>query len=383
MAGDDVLTGSSHRTLFLTRNLPPLTGGMERLCREVVVALAQVSDLTVVGPRGCRRHLPMAAQVFEVDSVGAAGFLFGAAGRLLRLRRERFSLMLGGSGLMAPLVAGFSRRAGARSAIYVHGLDLVFDSVVYRSLFMPPVRRMDIVIANSRNTRRLATARGVAAGKVRVVHPPSCCLDTTGADPSDFRRVFGLNRGPLLLSVGRPSRRKGLDLFVEQALPRILASSPDTTLVVVGGDIAQALARDKMDSMEELQRRCRELDLSEHVRFTGSVDDRMLASAYMAADVHVFPVRDVPGDVEGFGMVSVEAARYGLPSVVFDAGGAGDAVSDGVSGFIVEPGDYARFSDAVLELLTNSGITHESCIKFADGFSPAKFGLRLRKALGF
>jgi phosphatidylinositol alpha-1,6-mannosyltransferase len=91
--------------------------------------------------------------------------------------------------------------------------------------------------------------------------------------------------------------------------------------------------------------------LAETVVFLGRVDDDTLSAAYQAADAHVFPVLECDDDVEGFGMVAIEAAAHGLATVAFDAGGVADAVTDGESGVLVPSGDYSRFTEAVLGFL--------------------------------
>src|SRR5699024_9997553 len=106
---------------------------------------------------------------------------------------------------------------------------------------------------------------------------------------------------------------KGLLEFVMQALPAIVAARPDTLLLVVGDAPSQAIHA-SAQSRQTIQQAANALGLGAHLRFLGRVDDATLASAYRAADVHVFPVRDDPFDPEGFGMVAVEAASHGLPT---------------------------------------------------------------------
>jgi phosphatidylinositol alpha-1,6-mannosyltransferase len=91
-----------------------------------------------------------------------------------------------------------------------------------------------------------------------------------------------------------------------------------------------------------------DLGLTASLRLLGGCSNEVLEDAYQGSDVHVFPVRDVPGDVEGFGMVAIEAASYGLPTVAFNVGGVADAVIDGVTGRLVDPDSYAAFAEEVL-----------------------------------
>ena len=106
--------------------------------------------------------------------------------------------------------------------------------------------------------------------------------------------------------------------------------------------------------------------------FLGEVDDKFLSEAYLSSQIHVFPGLDLPGDVEGFGMVAIEAAAHGLPTIAFAVGGVPDSVEPGVSGWLIEPGNYSDMADTILGYLFNSGastITPDSCRKFSEQFA--------------
>jgi phosphatidylinositol alpha-1,6-mannosyltransferase len=114
----------------------------------------------------------------------------------------------------------------------------------------------------------------------------------------------------------------------------------------------------------------------------GAVSEEDLRGAYDASTVHVFPVRDIPGDVEGFGMVAIESAAQGLPTVAFDCGGVPDAVADGISGRLVKAGDYAAFAAAVIDVSRAGRETFDvPCRRFAAGFEWTSFGEKMRAIL--
>jgi phosphatidylinositol alpha-1,6-mannosyltransferase len=115
----------------------------------------------------------------------------------------------------------------------------------------------------------------------------------------------------------------------------------------------------------------------------GRCDGPTLSAAYQAADVHIFPVLDLPGDVEGFGMVALESAAHGLATVAFAVGGVPDAVLDGQTGTLVEPGDYVVLGEAVIRQLAQAreGATIATCREFAAGKVWPVFGERLRNLL--
>ena len=189
--------------------------------------------------------------------------------------------------------------------------------------------------------------------RIVVLHPGTDIPGEPKA-PGDFRKIFNISDRPLLLSVGRLTRRKGLAEFVERALPTIVENHPGVTLAVIGGEAENALHGVSRGQREHIIGIAAAAGVEKNVRFLERCDDDALRDAYRAADCHVFPVLAVPGDVEGFGMVAIESAAHGLPTVAFAVGGVQDAVDESASGILVNAGDYDRFGQAVMEVLSRT-----------------------------
>lgn len=399
------------RILLVTRNLPPLVGGMERLNWHMADELSKTADVRVIGPSGSAVMAPAGVIVREARLQPLWKFLLQA--RALARREARAwkpDIVLAGSGLTAPLARSAARLCGAKICVYVHGLDVAVRHPVYRAIWLRAIRRADRIIANSHATAELCRSVGVDPACIAIVHPgvdlPAEAADqveqvpgpSSGWKPgssafaptpdamvpvgaAQFRQTHCLGDRPLLLSVGRLSTRKGLREFVSRALPRIVAARPDVLLLVVGDAPTQALHAEAQTT-ESIRAAAKAANVGAHLLFLGTITDYAeLGAIYRASDVHVFPVRHIPDDPEGFGMVAIEAAAHGLPSVAFATGGVVDAVAEGRSGHLVPPDDYAALSDAAIAALAERESLRSSCIEFARRFAWPEFGTRLQSHL--
>ncbi len=374
-------SGQRPSVLLITRNFPPLTGGMERLMQHAAQGIAEWAELDIIGPRGCAAAAPAGCEVREVPA-SLGGFVTrGALAAWSACARRRYDLVIGGSGLAAPILRLLQVRYGVTTAVFVHGLDLVVDNAAYQHLFVPCLRRADLVIANSRNTMALARERGVAQDRLCVVNPGTDIPDLSQlAGRDDFCARHDIPFQQILLFAGRLTRRKGLSRFIEHCLAPIVAAKPQAGLVVVGDNPGDSL--NKLGEMGLVLERVAALSLADKVRFLGQVSDAELLAAFAAADLQVFPLLDVPGDVEGFGMVAIEAAACGTPTIAFRSGGVADAIGEG-SGKLVTADDYAGLTRTILEQL-DAGADHwaDSCRAHAEKFGWPHFHQHLHLALG-
>lgn len=374
------------RILLITRNLPPLLGGMERLNWHLIDELARSDDVHVIGPREAASQIPPAATFYSVPLRPTWKFLLRAAASTVRIVRTlRPKAVLAGSGLTAPLAWLAARLCGARAVTYIHGLDITTRHPIYRAIWLPAIRRMDAVICNSHSTQKFALAAGVPKERLALVYPgaKTPIPERPPEDIDRFRKLYEVDDNPVIISVGRLTERKGLREFVLNGLPSILKKSPRATLLVVGDAPKDALhAHSHAQSPESILEAARSVGVESAVRFVGAITDHdLLCTAYQAADVHVFPVRSIPGDTEGFGMVAIEAATNGLPTVAFATGGVVDAVADGTSGYLAPPHDYERLADNVIRALDSRDLLRLSCREHGQKFSWERFGAEVRHVL--
>ena len=161
---------------------------------------------------------------------------------------------------------------------------------------------------------------------------------------ADLIKKYRLEDRRVIVSVGRLVHRKGQDRLIE-ALPKVLKSFPDAVLLLVGeGPIKQML-----------KNTAKQLGVTNHVIFAGRVQHIDLPDYICLGEVFAMPVRSrfAGLEVEGLGIVYLEASACGLPVVVGNSGGATDAVIDGVTGALVDGSDIDQIADAVCKLLTD------------------------------
>lgn len=370
------------RVLLIARNLPPLRGGIERLMARALRELASGFDCDVVGPSGCAPLVHGARTVVELPG-GYAGFLLRAAHRVALTKRAPYALCLASSGLMAPLARLAARRHHCPYVVWVHGLDLTYANPLYRAAFLPAVRGADLIVANSRHTAELAVAAGVPEQRIAVIAPG---VDVGAPVPMPATRAFverlGVAGHPLLLFVGRLVARKGVAEFVEHGLPRVLQRVPDARFLVVGAEPGHG-GRPSGPYRDGIRAAARRAGVERAVVMTGELGEDDLQTAYAAASVFVFPGIARSGDVEGFGMVLVEAAAQGTPTVAFATGGVADAMGEG-AGALVAAGDYegmARTIAALLDPGARDAAGH-ACRAHAQTLGWDRYGARLRERLG-
>lgn len=355
------------RTLFLTQDFPPDSGGIARLygelCRRFPAGSVHVGTVRAADAEVAR----VADTSLQPVRVTRLAFTFRQARRLSsvvrwsrwalrQIKGEEIDLIQVGNIRPAGYVAAYVHaRLGVPYTIYVHGKDLwkeqrkVERSARARWTARAILGRAGSIIANSRATAEraealLRTLEIDPAGRIHIVHP--------GTDPQTFRpevpgthewrAELGLQDERILLSLSRLMARKGVDTALH-AFGELVDRYPDLMYVVAGDG----------PEREHLEALAGRLGLRERVRFLGAVDDARLPALYAAADLFVLPVREEPDDheVEGFGIVFCEAAAAGLPIVAGRSGGIEDAVREGKNALLVPPADPHATADAVARIL--------------------------------
>ncbi len=271
-------------------------------------------DIVLIGPKGCKDCSDGADRVYELP-VNIIGYLAAALCLIPFLfLSSKPALVMGSNGLMAPLVAILSKLSRGPSVCFLHGLDIIVESRFYRFVFLPFVRRIDTIVVNSTNTKELALRAGLPAEAIEIVHP--CIKDPLSSAGVDALLVNANDGVPIIVYAGRIVPRKGLLEFIQECAHWL--RSGKYKLIIAGDEPFGQAGAGVGSYAQRLQQTIVALELGDSIEFLGRVSDDEMAAAFFRASVHVMPLVEVPGDVEGFGMVAVEAATYGVPTVAFD-----------------------------------------------------------------
>jgi phosphatidylinositol alpha-1,6-mannosyltransferase len=344
------------RVLLVTNDFPPRPGGIQSYLSEFVRRLAGAGthSVTVYAPQW------KGADAFD-DSAGAAGYrvvrhpgtlmLPGPAvdARMRRLIGEHdIDTVWFGAAAPLALLAQRARQAGAtRVLASTHGHEVGWSMLpVARSVLRRIGDHTDVVTFVSRYTRsRFASAFGRAA---RLEHlPPGVDTDRFRPDPAaraELRDRYRLGERPTVVCLSRLVPRKGQDTLI-RALPSIRRRIDGAALVVVGGG-------PYLDGLRKLARDC---GVADHVTFTGGVPAAELPAHHALGDVFAMPcrTRGAGMDVEGLGIVFLEASAAGVPVIAGLSGGAPETVRHNKTGLVVDGRSVDEVGDAVAALLAD------------------------------
>jgi phosphatidylinositol alpha-1,6-mannosyltransferase len=346
-------------TLLITEVFPPKVGGSGRWLSEIYQRLPRAEYLVAAGehPRQSdfdRTHdLRLIRMPLTLRSWGVMGWSqlrgYWRPVRALRrlVRPERVNMIHCGRVLPEGLMALAVRwRTGVPFACYVHGEDMTMATTSRELTWLTRrvVRRAAFLVANSRNTARILRENwGIGPERIRVMHPG---VDTryfvpAARDPATRSRL-GWGDRRVALTVGRLQKRKGQDQMI-RALPVVRQSIPDVLYAIAGDGEERA-------SLEALVRSER---VDAHVQFLGEISDDELLQCYQQCDLFALPNRQVGQDIEGFGMVLVEAQACGKPVLAGASGGTAETMKIPETGRVVPCDGPDELANAVADLLSD------------------------------
>ena len=346
------------RLLFVSHSFPPIDaplsnmGGMQRVATELHAALKDRDDVAM-------RTLALRAS-WKWVHVKAVPFLVSLAGRLGReasAHRADTILFTSMTTALPLLIAGPAlKKKGIRLAAIVHGLDVTDPNPVYQRAVRRLCGILDAAMPVSRATGDELVARGLPRERVHVV-PNAVDLDRFEGVPGSRSEPAGLSiagspplpeHAFLLVTVGRQVRRKGFAWFIENVMPKL----PERVFFWLAGDGPER---------ENIEAAIERAGLHRRVRRLGKISEADLVELYRRGQVFVMPNIVVPGDMEGFGIVMLEAGACGLPTLAADLEGIRDVIDEGVNGWFAPTEDADAFARRIQTLLDDpEGLTEAS-----------------------
>jgi phosphatidylinositol alpha-1,6-mannosyltransferase len=319
--------------LLLSELFPPAIGGSAVLFGEIYsrvdFPVTVLSDGVGVDDCGIRRPTALARYLRVATRVRQAA--------------RRMQMIHCGRALPEGMAAWLCKRLGGpRYACWAHGEDITgaLTSRELTLLMRMVYRGADVLFANSINTRQLLRDLGIPEARLEIVYPG---VDTKrfrpDIDATDIRTRVAPNGETVVLSVGRLQSRKGHDVMI-QAVAQ-LRNTHRLRYVIVGDGSERR-------RLETLVDQC---GVREQVLFCGEVPADSLPRYYAACDIFAMPNRVEHGDVEGFGIVFLEAAASGKPTVGGRSGGVPEAMTDGVTGLLVSGTDVAELAATIARLI--------------------------------
>lgn len=335
---------SAVRTLWITNDLPPRAGGIQQFVHNLLVR-SDPDGALVLGPAedGAREHDRLQSyRVVRHD--GAVLPTRSVRERARALAREHGPdvVVLGASWPLGELAGSLRKDPGVPVVALTHGLEAGLASVGLGLLVRRATRHLAAVTTISDFTEERLRPH-LRSDRVERI-PPGVDVELfhPGLDGTHLRTRWGVPAGvPLVGCVSRLVARKGQDILLE-AWPRVLRQHPHAWLAIVGTGPLEA----------RLRRRAEELP---QVVVTGRIAWEDLPAAYAALDLMAMPCRTrlAGTDVEGLGIVYLEAQACGVPAIAGRSGGAPEAIRDGQTGHVVDGRDAAAVADVISGLLAD------------------------------
>ncbi|GAB7055979.1 MULTISPECIES: glycosyltransferase family 4 protein [Paenibacillus] len=235
---------------------------------------------------------------------------------------------------------------------YTHGLDILSlknTKRTYQSLLFI-LRHSKKIICNSKYTSEKVKEMGFSNENIVIVQPGIHEKPDVKHNLTEIKDRYDLHNKKVILTVSRLVERKGHDVVLK-ALKTICRDNPDIRYVICGDGPYR----------KTLEKIANDYGLNQSVIFTGTLDNDELEGLYLCSNIFIMPSREIKenGDVEGFGIVFLEANYYGLPVIGGNSGGIPEAVLDQTTGFLVDPLNAEEIRVKLKELLTNEALAKQ------------------------
>ena len=344
--------------LFISHKYPPAIGGMEKQSFELL------------------RHLRLQHTVRTLlydNQESRLRFFFLLKKRIKRLLKKypNIELIYFNDGLLAAIGATLLKNCSIPMVATVHGLDVVFPNIWYQRFLRRQFPKMTALIAVSRATAEACIKRGIPKEKIHIVHngiDHDLAKTTVQKDflvTFEKKHLLSLSNKKIIVTMGRSVVRKGFSWFVREVLPHL---NSDAILLLIGPRshapqwlsalpipfqhqlaIAFSMPSDEMALQSAMQQKA----VQQKVYALGKLPFSEVRQLLSIADLFIMPNLPIAGDMEGFGLVALEAAISGTPVVAANIEGIQDAIQDGQNGWLLPTADKTVWINSINKLLAD------------------------------
>lgn len=337
--------------LFLIRKNPDTIGGIQRHNARLLAGISGSFQIEPIIWRGPEWGAPLYFPLFYYKTA-----------------RNGADLIHCDDAVTAIVGSALKRNTGKKAIATVHGLDVILPIKRYQKAVSRALSSLDRVICVSEATARQVEARGVPRDRIEVIPNSAEKVPVISSKNDGFlakiRNLTGvdLQGKKVLFSLGRPLRRKGFDYFIRN----VFAHLPEDFVYVVAGPpqkipswLKSARPFLKNDTYRKLliasgcdsiSPELEKLSEMPRVHYLKAVSEELRELLYAASDLFIMPNRTVDGDMEGFGIVALEAAARGVPVIATGIEGITDAVIHGENGFCINENDNAGMIKTIITL---------------------------------
>ena len=328
------------KVLCMTRKYPPSVGGMERFCYDLYSLLAKEEQLEVkiVALGKSQKHLIwffpycLFYLIFcshKYDSIIFSDALFAGCAWI--------------AGIFSPKTQKITD---------IHGLDITYPNPIYQLYMKLFLKKFDLYVCNSKNTEKLVNSLGIS--NTTIINRGVNIHDEYTISPiEDFRKKYNISEDKIvLITVGRLVKRKGVEWFVDNVMPRL----NNVVYLVAGGG----------PEKENIENAIYKNELGDKVKLLGKISDEDLNDLYYNADIFVMPNIPIENDVEGFGIVAIEASYKKCIVIASDIDGIADAVVDKKNGYLVKCMQADEFEHLICDYENNREYYSKKSQEFAE-----------------
>ncbi|MBT3408874.1 glycosyltransferase family 4 protein [Candidatus Woesearchaeota archaeon] len=305
------------KILFLTRVHPPVAGGLENQSYNLIKYFKKINKetFTIINKKG-KKNLPF----FIPYSFFKALYI---------IKKNKITHMHLSDGVLAFEGCLIKKLTGVKTAITIHGLDITYKNKIYQKIIPKSINELDKIICVSNNTKEICIKKGISKNKISVIH--------NGVNSNEFilknskeklrekissKINVNLHNKKILLTSGRLVERKGVKWFINSVMTKL----NNEYIYLISGD-----GEDKTN----IEKAIKKNNLNNKIFLLGKVDFETLKLLYNSSDLFIMPNISVKDNIEGFGIVAIEAGSCGLPVITSGIEGIKDAIINNKTGWVV------------------------------------------------